>query len=62
MTTNPITDLVQRSRVEAVDQAARAHTLRPRYFAQRDSLLASGAFTVEDRRKTHPPTGRRYAD
>lgn len=44
----------------AVSEKARA--LRPVYFERLDSLVASGAFTVEDDRRTKPPTGRRYAD
>jgi hypothetical protein len=35
---------------------------RTAYFAQRDALLASGAFAIKDRRQTHAPTGRIYAD
>lgn len=49
---------------EAVQQAREAHarTLRPNYFEHIDSLLASGAFAVEERRQRFPRTGRRYAD
>ncbi|WP_166389600.1 hypothetical protein [Nocardioides ochotonae] len=39
-----------------------ARVLRPAYFDRLDALLASGAFAVEDRRKTHPPTDRLYAE
>lgn len=46
-------------RVEVSDKV---RALRPDYFDRLDSLVASGAFALEDRRKTHPPTGRRYAD
>lgn len=61
-TRNPITDLMRQSREQQAEQAARARALRPAYFDRIDALLASGAFSVEDRRKTHPPTGRTYAD
>ena len=50
----------EQHRTVRVSEKARA--LRPDYFAKLDTLLASGAFAVEDLRKTHPPTGRRYAD
>lgn len=45
-----------------VEVSKRSRELRPDYFAKLDSLVASGAFAIEDRRKTHSPTGRRYAD
>jgi hypothetical protein len=61
-TTNPIIDLVRKAREEAAEREAKTRELRPGYFDRIDTLLASGAFAVEDRRATHPPTGRRYAD
>lgn len=45
-----------------VQVSDKARALRPAYFDRLDSLVASGAFAIEDRRLTHPPTGRRYAD
>ena len=46
-------------RVEVSDKA---RALRPAYFDRLDTLLASGAFAIEDEREMYPPSGRTYAD
>lgn len=59
---NLIREAVRDAQQAREDRRTQARALRPAYFEKRDSLLASGAFKVEDRRLTHKPTGRTYAD